>query len=189
MRYCPNCGLQKRAPHAVRHLFVAVIASIISYASRVSTDILTNIMPSSLRCCSRIFSAVFPSHLSSLHPGIPAHAPSFSPIIPRAIPHNSKCRYGERGAADAVPQLPERCLSRKAGIVRCCPRFLQENNAVHFPHPLLCSMVSSLSIHRASTSFSCSIKACPFSTGMQNTPVESASPRPLSLLTMATLFM
>ena len=95
----------------------------------------------------------------------------------RAIPHNSKCRYGERGAADAkpkaqiildaakvsaasggssepkqgqrsqsargfcprstmrvpqpdiiehfgnadaVPQMPERCLSRKAGIVRCC---------------------------------------------------------------------
>ena len=94
----------------------------------------------------------------------------------KAIPHNSKCRYGERGAAaakpkaqiildaakvsaasggnsepkqgqrpqsargfcprstmrvpqpdiiehfgnaDAVPQLPERCLSRKAGIVRC----------------------------------------------------------------------
>ena len=74
-------------------------------------------------------------------------------------------------------------------IMRCCPRFLQGNNAVHFPHPLLCSMVSSLSIHRASTSFSCSIKACPFSTGMQNTPVESASPRPLSLLTMATLFM
>ena len=95
----------------------------------------------------------------------------------KAIPHNSKCRYGERGAADAkpkaqiildaakvsaasggnsepkqgqrsqsargfcprstmrvpqpdiiehfgnadaVPQLSERCLSRKAGIVRCC---------------------------------------------------------------------
>ena len=95
----------------------------------------------------------------------------------KAIPHNSKCRYGERdaaaakpkaqiildaakvsaasggnsepkqgqrsqsargfcprstmrvpqpdiiehfGNADAVPQLPERCLSRKAGIVRCC---------------------------------------------------------------------
>ena len=95
----------------------------------------------------------------------------------RAIPHNSKCRYGERGAADAkpkaqiildaakvsaasggnsepkqgqrsqsargfcprstmrvpqpdiieyfgnadaVPQPPERCLSRKAGIVRYC---------------------------------------------------------------------
>ena len=94
-----------------------------------------------------------------------------------AIPHNSKCRYGERGTADAkpkaqiildaakvsaasggnsepkqgqwsqsargfcprstmrvpqpdiiehfgnadaVPQLSERCLSRKAGIVRCC---------------------------------------------------------------------
>ena len=38
-----------------------------------------------------------------------------------AIPHNSKCRYGERGAADAVPQPPERCLSRQAGIVRYCP--------------------------------------------------------------------
>ena len=95
----------------------------------------------------------------------------------KAIPHDSKCRYGERGAADAkpkaqiildaakvsaasggnsepkqgqrsqsargfcprstmrvpqpdiiehfgnadaVPQLPEWCLSRKAGIVRCC---------------------------------------------------------------------
>jgi len=25
------------------------------------------------------------------------------------------------GNADAVPQPPERCLSRKAGIVRCCP--------------------------------------------------------------------
>ena len=99
----------------------------------------------------------------------------------RAIPHNSKCRYGERsaadakpkaqiildaakvsaasgrcsepkqgqrsqsargfcprstmrvpqpdiiehfGLADAVPQPPERCLSRKAGIVRCCLRFM-----------------------------------------------------------------
>ena len=100
----------------------------------------------------------------------------------RAIPHNSKCRYGERGAADAkpkaqiildaakvsaasggssepkqgqrsqsargfcprstmrvpkpdiiehfgnadaVPQPPERCLSRQAGIVRCCLRFFR----------------------------------------------------------------
>ena len=99
----------------------------------------------------------------------------------RAIPHNPKCRYGERGTADAkpkaqiildaakvsaasggnsepkqgqrsqsargfcprstmrvpqpdiiehfgnanaVPQPPERCLSRQAGIVRCCLRFL-----------------------------------------------------------------
>ena len=98
-------------------------------------------------------------------------------FIIKAIPHNSKYRYGERGAAaakpkaqiildaakvsaasgecsepkqgqrsqsargfcprstmrvpqpdiiehfgnaDAVPQPPERCLSRKAGIVRCC---------------------------------------------------------------------
>ena len=85
VRCCPNCGLQKLAPRAVRHLFVAVIASIISYASRVSTDILTNIMQASLRCCSRFFFAAFPSHPSSLHPGIPAHLPSFSPIIPRSI--------------------------------------------------------------------------------------------------------
>ncbi|MFR7619128.1 MAG: hypothetical protein ACLUZX_14770 [Subdoligranulum sp.] len=28
------------------------------------------------------------------------------------------------GNADAVPQLPERCLSRKAGIVRCCHYFI-----------------------------------------------------------------
>ena len=28
------------------------------------------------------------------------------------------------GNADAVPQLPERCLSRKAGIVRCCLKLL-----------------------------------------------------------------
>ena len=98
-------------------------------------------------------------------------------VIIKVIPHNSKCRYGERGAADAkpkaqiildaakvsaarggnsepkqgqrsqsargfcpgstmrvpqpdiiehfgnadaVPQPPERCLSRQAGIVRCC---------------------------------------------------------------------
>ena len=98
-------------------------------------------------------------------------------LFSKAIPHNSKCRYGERGTADAkpkaqiildaakvsaasggnsepkqgqrsqsargfcprstmrvpqpdiiehfgntdaVPQPPERCLSRKAGIVRCC---------------------------------------------------------------------
>ena len=79
----------------------------------------------------------------------------------KAIPHNSKCRYGERGAAAAKPKAqiildvlssilatqmpcrtpsrsealrsataacggswrgdpPERCLSRKAGIMRCC---------------------------------------------------------------------
>ena len=107
----------------------------------------------------------------------PAGPPSPAGEGFRAIPHNSKCRYGERGAADAkpkaqiildaakvsaasggnsepkqgqrsqsargfcprstmrvpqpdiiehfgnadaVPQLPERCLSRKAGIVRCC---------------------------------------------------------------------
>ena len=112
---------------------------------------------------------------------LPAALPVGGRSAPRgyfwAIPHNSKCRYGERGAADAkpkaqiildaakvsaasggnsepkqgqrsqsargfcprstmrvpqpdiiehfgnadaVPQPPKRCLSRKAGIVRCC---------------------------------------------------------------------
>ena len=108
----------------------------------------------------------------------PPQTPNSSLLTSKAIPHNSKCRYGERGVADAkpkaqiildaakvsaasggnsepkqgqrsqsargfcprstmrvpqpdiiehfgnadaVPQPPERCLSRKAGIVRCCP--------------------------------------------------------------------
>ena len=116
---------------------------------------------------------------------LPAALPVGGRSAPRgyfwAIPHNSKCRYGERGAAaakpraqiildaakvsaasggnsepkqgqrsqsargfcprstmrvpqpdiiehycnaDAVPQPPERCLSRQAGIVRCCLWFL-----------------------------------------------------------------
>ena len=112
----------------------------------------------------------------------------------RAIPHNSKCRYGERGAADAkpkaqiildaakvsavsggnsepkqgqrsqsargfcprstmrvpqpdiiehfgnadaVPQMPERCLSRKAGIVRCCLMFFMGGIRICSILPLL----------------------------------------------------
>ena len=116
----------------------------------------------------------------------------FRPSTPKAIPHNSKCRYGERGAADAkpkaqiildaakvsaasggnsepeqgqrsqsargfcprstmrvpqpdiiehfgnadaVPQLPERCLSRKAGIVRCCLRVIPAELLVPVQEP------------------------------------------------------
>ncbi|MFR7616549.1 MAG: hypothetical protein ACLUZX_00975 [Subdoligranulum sp.] len=33
---------------------------------------------------------------------------------------NTGCLIEHFGNADAVPQPPERCLSRKAGIVRCC---------------------------------------------------------------------
>ena len=33
---------------------------------------------------------------------------------------NTLCIIEHFGNADAVPQLPERYLSRKAGIVRCC---------------------------------------------------------------------
>ena len=116
---------------------------------------------------------------AGIYPSVSSLPGRVSTILSRAIPHNSKCRYGERGAADAkpkaqiildaakvsaasggnsepkqgqrsqsargfcprstmrvpqpdiiehfgnadaVPQLPERCLSRKAGIVRYCPR-------------------------------------------------------------------
>ncbi|MFZ2119838.1 MAG: hypothetical protein WAU97_00195, partial [Gemmiger qucibialis] len=33
---------------------------------------------------------------------------------------NTGCLIEHFGNADAVPQLPERCLSRKAGIMRYC---------------------------------------------------------------------
>ncbi|MCI6071722.1 MAG: hypothetical protein MR715_08030, partial [Subdoligranulum sp.] len=36
---------------------------------------------------------------------------------------NTGCLIEHFGNADAVPQPPERCLSRKAGIVRCCPNY------------------------------------------------------------------
>ena len=119
--------------------------------------------------------------------GITVHGLS---TIFKAIPHNSKCRYGERGAADAkpkaqiildaakvsaasggnsepkqgqrsqsargfcprstmrvpqpdiiehfgdadaVPQPPERCLSRQAGIVRCCHKNKQQTKK-RLPH-------------------------------------------------------
>ena len=94
----------------------------------------------------------------------------------KAIPHNSKCRYGERGAAAAKPKAqiilcvlssilatqmpcrtpsrsealrsataacggswrgdpPERCLSRKAGIVRRCRK--KRRKATAFRQSLL----------------------------------------------------
>ena len=122
-------------------------------------------------------------------PLAPPHStPNSYFLTPKAIPHNSKYRYGERGAAaakpkaqiildaakvsaasggnsepkqgqrsqsargfcprstmripqpdiiehfgnaDAVPQPPKRCLSRKAGIVRCCPRFSAKCPCLH----------------------------------------------------------
>ena len=43
---------------------------------------------------------------------------------------NTGCLIEHFGNADAVPQLPERCLSRKAGIVRCClSKTSQKSNA------------------------------------------------------------
>ena len=40
---------------------------------------------------------------------------------------NTGCLIEHFGNADAVPQLPERCLSRKAGIVRCCLKWLDRD--------------------------------------------------------------
>ena len=43
---------------------------------------------------------------------------------------NTLCIIEHFGNADAVPQPPERCLSRKAGIVRCClSKTSQKSNA------------------------------------------------------------
>jgi len=36
------------------------------------------------------------------------------------------------GNADAVPQLPERCLSRKAGIMRYCLKIIIKNAAARW---------------------------------------------------------
>ena len=133
--------------------------------------------------------------------------------IIRAIPHNSKCRYGERGAAaakpkaqiildaakvsaasggnsepkqgqrsqsargfcprstmrvpqpdiiehfgnaDAVPQPPERRLSRQAGIVRCCPKYQTIKQLYYNIHAVkyqrkpchICPMPGMAAIHR-----------------------------------------
>ena len=43
-------------------------------------------------------------------------------IIREAMKEDTGCLIEHFGNADAVPQPPERCLSRQAGIVRCCHR-------------------------------------------------------------------
>ena len=46
--------------------------------------------------------------------------------IPSASPIGDRKGIEHFGNADAVPQLSERCLSCKAGIVRCCLGYTQE---------------------------------------------------------------
>ena len=136
-------------------------------------------------CGEKAFAGLQAKPSNSPNPGIgyPATIELKRTKAIRAIPHNSKCRYGERGAADAkpkaqiildaakvsaasggnsepkqgqrsqsargfcprstmrvpqpdiiehfgnadaVPQPPERCLSRQAGIVRCCLKTIKE---------------------------------------------------------------
>ena len=136
VRYCLNLTAGcKRAPHAVRHLFVAVIVSIISYASRVSTDILTNIMQASLRCCSRIFSAVFLPILLHFIQAFPLTPPSFSPIIlSRKFPSEKKAAASNLPAATyliiiVLPDVPLRFISI---TLRCHPGYLPQKHPSSF---------------------------------------------------------
>ena len=134
-------------PHAVRHLFVAVIVSIISYASRVSTDILTIIMQASLRCCSRIFSAVF--FLSILLHFIQAFPLTclHSHLLSQALSEIKKCRIfpflsctPKKAAASNLPAaayliiiaLPDYPLRFISITLRCHPGYLPQKHPSSF---------------------------------------------------------
>ena len=158
MRCCPNRGLQKRAPHAVRHLFVAVIASIISYASRVSTDILTNIMQASLRCCSRFSSAAFsfPSFFtSSRHFRSPTFILTY---YPKVYLKSKSAGYFHFSAA------PQQKSSGQQSASRCLPYY---NSAPGCSAPLhlnYSSLSSGISSSKASIQLSlCHLSFSPFS--------------------------
>lgn len=151
-------GLQKRVPHAVRHLFVAVIVSIISYASRVSTDILTNIMQASLRCCSRFFFAAFPfpSFFTSSR-----HSRSRTFILtyyPKVYLESKNAEYFHFSAA---PQQKSSCQQSAS---RCLPYY---NNAPGCSAPLhlnYSSLSSGISSSKASIQLSlCHLSFSPFS--------------------------
>ena len=60
------------------------------------------------------------------------------------------------GNADAVPQLPERCLSRKAGIVRCCPIIIKTQKQYNS--------------HNGQARCGCCFW-CPFSRGKKSVPI------------------
>lgn len=151
-------GLQKRPSHAVRHLFVAVIASIISYASRVSTDILTNIMQASLRCCSRFFFAAFPfpSFFTSSR-----HSRSrtfFLTYYPTVYLKSKNAGYFHFSAA------PQQKSSGQQSASRCLPYY---NSAPGCSAPLhlnYSSLSSGISSSKASIQLSlCHLSFSPFS--------------------------
>lgn len=153
-----TAGCKNGHPHAVRHLFVAVIASIISYASRVSTDILTNIMQASLRCCSRIFSAVFffPSFFTSSR-----HSRSRTFILtyyPKMYLKSKNAGYFHFAAA------PQQKSSGQQSASRCLPYY---NSAPGLSTPLhlnYSSLSSGISSSKASIQLSlCHLSFSPFS--------------------------
>ena len=71
------------------------------------------------------------------------------------------------GNADAVPQPPERCLSRQAGIVRCCHR----NRKRH--------VLTSLRDGAHAFFFSCSLRQFSLATRQSSGGVRSPRPPPL----------
>ena len=153
-----TAGCKNGHPHAVRHLFVAVIASIISYASRVSTDILTNIMPSSLRCCSRFFFCrfSFPSFSTSS-----SHSRSRTFILtnyPKVYLKAKNAGYFHFSAA------PQQKSSGQQSASRCLPYY---NSVPGFPAPLhlnYSSLSSGISSSKASIQLSlCHLSFSPFS--------------------------
>lgn len=151
-------GLQKRAPHAVRHLFVAVIVSIISYASRVSTDILTNIMQASLRCCSRFFLCrfSFPSFFtSSRHSRSPTFIPTY---YPKVYLKSKNAGYFHFSAA------PQQKSSGQQSASRCLPYYNSVPGCSAPLHLNYSSLSSGISSSKASIQLSlCHLSFSPFS--------------------------
>ena len=82
-----------------------------------------------VRCCQRFWHG---SHLLS-EVGPTACRSTMRVPQPDIIEHF--------GNATAVPQLPERCLSRKAGIVRCCQRFWHGSHLLSEVGPTACRCV------------------------------------------------
>ena len=62
---------------------------------------------------------------------------------------NTGCLIEHFGNADAVPQLPERCLSRKAGIVRYCLSFFVNVKPILFSLPYVVSIAKQAAQPRA----------------------------------------
>lgn len=106
----------------------------------------------------RFFFAAFPFHPSLLHPGIPAHVPSFSPLIPRSNLKSKNAGYFHFSAA------PQQKSSGQQSASRCLPYY---NSAPGCSAPLhlnYSSLSSGISSSKASIQLSlCHLSFSPFS--------------------------